>query len=75
MTDRRVVASFIETWEGRYSGFQLVEVVEELGKPMRLVRGKAQYLHQHPAMREWHAIHKMAAVQLAVACLPKRKRK
>ena len=71
--NRRVVAEFIETWDGghNYPGFCLVQVVEEEGRPMRVVRGKAIYLRDHPELKDWWSIHDMAAKNLRAVAMTK----
>lgn len=60
--DRRVVAEYVETWDNshNYAGFCVCQVVEEVGKPLRVERGKAVYLRDHPEARDWHELFVMA---------------
>lgn len=57
---KRVIAEYVETWAGQYAGFCLCQVIEEEGKPVRVKRGKAMYLHAIPEMRDWVAVFERA---------------
>ena len=66
---QRVIAEYIETWDGGhgYPGFCVCKVVEEEGKPIRVVRGDPFYLRDYPQMRDWWTVHRMATSQLMAA--------
>ena len=75
--DRRVIAEYVETWNGghNYPGFCLVQVVEEVGKPIRVVRGRPRYIRDYPEMLDWQSIHMMATSNLRATALAKPRRR
>lgn len=60
--DRRVVAEYVETWDSGYGypGFCVCQVVEEVGKPVRVERGKPIYLRDHPEAKDWVTVFDVA---------------
>lgn len=78
MTDRRVIAEYVETWDGahKHPGFCVVRVVEQFGKPIRVERGRPCYIAEYPEMNDWSRVHKMAENNMkAMAFAPRRRRK
>lgn len=63
---RRVLAEYIETWDGGhgYPGFCICQVIEDEGKPVRIKRGKAMYLRDMPEMGDWIEIFNRASSNL-----------
>jgi hypothetical protein len=77
VTTVRVIAEYVETWDGGhgYPGFCVCRVVEEDGKPVRVERGKPIYLREHPEMKDWWTVYQLAASNMRSLAWWKDKRK